>query len=252
MKFRNIKLITALWQDGVEEKALDAFNSAIKHFLQLAGVLPEYRQAYSYKRGIGYFWLLPFSPINTNEFIEKGREESEVEDHLNSAALLGAIIKDPANATDPKYNLMLVKEPLHWKSDSTRSVGGVGLKNRGAVVTYAHLTSLLEQQENERWEDRKKRLALFSLFVQMMFWHELGHVAELYPKTGPADPTDEELKNMHCQNDCVMYWQHSDDLFNRIKARSDAEAVWSNKKNKIFNPFCQECLAKLQEFFIKP
>jgi predicted Zn-dependent protease len=66
--------------------------------------------------------------------------------------------------------------------------------------------------------------------------HELGHVFGLLPGTSKQNPTDEELRQAHCLNECVMYWYLNSEFCEKIKAE----------------PFCPSCLEKLKQFFIEP
>ncbi len=83
--------------------------------------------------------------------------------------------------------------------------------------------------------ERKRKEYEFELITRMLAMHELGHVFGLFPGTNKVDPTDDELKAAHCQNDCVMWWQVDLERYKKI----------------VMHPFCQSCLAKLRQFFIE-
>lgn len=239
MTFRNIRPVHILWQKGIEVEMLSGVFSGVARTLVLAKVLHEFKLQHLGQRRQPN-WLRPDGTPAANQsldwHIELARLHSKEAGYLNSTMLLNSLRENPTNQTEPKYELAVVNEQLHWSDDSLREVGGVGRKGQGAVITLYHRLPLLEKIIWESDEENKKRRSRFLLDTQMLAMHELGHVFGLLQGTGNHNPTDEELKAAHCLNECVMYWRLDSKLCEKIKN----------------NPFCPSCLEKLKQFFIEP
>ncbi|MBI2037938.1 MAG: hypothetical protein HYT15_03380 [Candidatus Magasanikbacteria bacterium] len=234
MAFYKIKPITVLSQKGTGQLAQSVVDRAIITVLYAAGILEEYDRLFNSTVGNYVFQKTNFNP---RPHISKARRESIVAGHLNASSLLYSIKDDASRSKEERYDVTLVTEPLHWHNDSSRSVGGVGLENYGAVVTYSEVKQLLRPvngEDNRTAEENEDSIS--SLYLLMLTMHELGHIFGLFPYSGPANASDEDLKQAHCQNECVMYWTFNEEMLKKIRG-------W---------PFCPSCLAKLKEFFLKP
>lgn len=236
MSYPKIRPLHILWQEGITDGALNCVFLGILRTLSLAEVLENFpvrpfvqRRQKDWLRKSGR--LREYRSLDWH--IQEARIKSRLTGHLNSTALLNSLRNDPAYKTDPRYELVVVNEPLHWHDTSLRKVGGVGRQEQGALVTtYRHPPAT-----NESEESKKKRQSEFSLSIQMFVMHELGHVFGLFTKgTGKENPSDEELKASHCLNECVMYWRDDPELNKIIEGR----------------PFCLSCLEKLKDYFLEP
>lgn len=241
MPLRNIKPLHILWQQSALVGMLDGVIRGIVGVLSLAGVLQNFQLKYFCQRR-QRDWLSPTGRLNPYQSLDwhiwwaGNAHNSKLAGHLNSTALLNSLGENPAHATDPRYELVVVNEPLHWHATSLRKVGGIGRCGQGAIITVGNYLHLLQPVTGESDKEKEKRQFDFSLATRMLTMHELGHVFGLFPGTGKKNPTDEELKEAHCLNECVMHWKEDSDLERKIKDR----------------PFCPSCLEKLKQFFIKP
>ncbi|TSC83973.1 MAG: hypothetical protein G01um101413_776 [Parcubacteria group bacterium Gr01-1014_13] len=235
MSFRNIRPLHILWQDGIADEVINHVNSGIVGILSWAEVLGEIlpmhfvqrRQKNWLENGL----LAPYQSLDWH--IELARSNSKLAGHLNSTSLLNSLRENPTCTTDPRYELVVVNEPLHWHDTSLRKVGGIGRQEQGAVIT-AH-----RDLSADRWSEktqRKKELE-FPLSIQMFVMHELGHVFGLFTKgTAKENPSDDELRQSHCLNECVMYWRDDHELNKKIERQ----------------PFCPSCLKQLRNYFLEP
>ncbi len=236
MAFQNIKPINVLWQAETKKGTAAIVNSAIVYVLYLAGVLQEYERLYLGNRGGGYHTMFNHL-IKPDKYIEEARQKSIVPEHLSAITLLNAARNDQIRKPELGYDLMVIKEPLHWSPESTLPVIGVARANQGGIVSLAHILHLLQPVEGESEEDRQKRRSSFDLRLRMLIIHELGHEFDPSPDlNAPPNPTAQEMWALHCQNECVMHSSDSEELYNKIRLK----------------PYCPDCLAKLREFFRKP
>lgn len=235
MTFRNIRPVHILWQKTLGVGMLDGVASGIEQILSLAGVYQETQLEYHGKRRQPN-WRNPDGTLAAYQsldwHIELARTHSKEAGCLNSTVLLNSLRADPTHQT--RYELVVVNEPLR-SDDSLRKVGGIGRLNQGAVITLDGYLDLLQPVSGESEGDKKKRQLDYFFGTQKLAIHDLGHVLGLFPEApNKSDPTDEEIKETHCLNKCVMCWEIE---------------VWKNLKH---NPFCPSCLEKLQQFFIAP
>ena len=239
MPFRNIKPLHILWQQDIEKEMLRGVFLGIARVLLIAKIFQQFKLEHLGQQRHPY-WRSQAGALNPNQsldwHIELARKNSKRVGYLNSVALLNSLEDNPKHKTQLRYMLTVVNEPLHWSDTSLRTVGGIGRKEQGAVITLANHLHLLQPVAGENDEDKQKRRVHFWLSTQMLAMHELGHVFGLFIGTGGKDPTDQELKNAHCLNECVMYWREEDDLYKKIMGR----------------PFCPSCLEKVKQFFIAP
>lgn len=235
----NILPLQILWQRNLTARDLIGVFSGAAFVLSLADVFQEVKiKRLGQRREPN--WLVPggqfnsyFDPYKSLDWhIWMAQNHSKKLLHLNSAVLLDSLEKHPTFKTDPRYELVAVNEPLHWSDDSLRTVSGIGQVSHGAIINIGQYKPL----PGENAEENKKRWFSSLLTIQMITMHELGHVFGLFPGNNILNPTDDELKASHCQNDCVMWWQVNFALYQRITGR----------------PFCPSCLSKLKRFFIQP
>jgi hypothetical protein len=237
MSYRNIRPLHILWQEGISDGVLNCVFLGIMRTLSLAEVLEDFPLRFFTQRRESD-WLHKSGKLRAYRsldwHIQEARICSKLPGHLNSTVLLNSLRDNQTNQAEPRYELVVVKEPLHWHNTSLRKVEGIGRHEQGAVLTtYRHSSKKNDGSE----EEKKKRRLDFSLSMQMLVMHELGHVFGLFTKgTGKENPTDEEIKATHCLNDCVMYWQDDDELNKKIEP----------------HPFCPSCLEKLKEYFVEP
>jgi len=241
MAFPNIRPLHILWQHVLTVGMLDGITEGVKTILSLAGVANEIKVEYLGKRHQPHWLDQDGKLLNQYDdldwYIIWARNKSKEKGHLNSTALLNSLRDKPVRTeVNSMYELVVVNEPLHWHDTSTRKVGGIGRKGQGAIITTHSYLHFLVMNIGESEKDRKKRRSEFILATKMLTIHELGHVFGLFPGTGKEDPTDEELKESHCQDDCVMYWKLDAELNKKIEGR----------------PFCPSCLEKLKDYFLEP
>jgi hypothetical protein len=240
MPFRNIRPLHILWQDNINLGMLDGVTDGIITTLTLAGVFQEiYIKYLSTRRQPD--WRNQDGTLNAYQsldwHIEQARKSSKVPGQLNGAALLNSLRDDPGHQTEPRYELVVVKELLHCSDASLRKISGLARKGQGAVITLNHHLHLLQPVKGESKEDAEKRRLDYWLSTKMLEMHEDGHVFDLFSLgTDKEDPDDEDLLATHCLNDCVMHFYEDPE---RDKKVAD-------------NPFCTSCLEKLKEFFIEP
>ncbi len=224
MAFRNIRPLHVLWQEGITEEMLEGVKDGIRTTLALAGVSGEIAILYYGQRGKSD-WLEQRELINPYDnlgwHLWYAQEKSEVPDHLNSIALLNSLADNPGYEAEPRYELVVVKNPIH--SGNNPNLFGVGRHNQGAIVTLGDKLCLLDPVDKETDSEKRKRLYYYHLHTRLNTMHELGHVWGLCTR-----------QEAHCQNDCVMWWQENPELYNKIKN-------WA---------FCPECLVKLKQYFI--
>lgn len=240
MPLRNTKPLHVLWQPSATQRMLEGVTSGIKQAFRLIGLWSnEIKLEYLGQRRLPYWFTLTgalYPNFSLDWHIGIARTLSKVPDCLNSTALLDDLRNNPIYSHQQRYELVVVTEPLHWNNTSLRRVGGIGREGQGAIVTLHPYLHLLEPVPGESEENKKQREFAFHLFTQMITMHELGHVFGLFPGTSTPNPTDDELKAVHCQNECVMWWEVD---FARLKKIKD-------------KPFCPSCLAKLKKYFINP
>lgn len=125
MAFRNIRPLHILWQESAAVGILDGVSLGITRALSLAGVLQNFQLNYFGKRR-QHDWrnqdgtLKPYQSLDWH--IEQARKNSKVPGHLNSVALMNSLTENPACAIDPRYELVVVNEPLHWHNASLRAL----------------------------------------------------------------------------------------------------------------------------------
>lgn len=231
---RKLKPIRISTQGGIGEEHLDGIKRGIRRVLIRARVAEHIKLNEQWNwRDSDYCdenkTLMPYKSLEWH--INMARGASKVLGHLNAKILLNSFLEDPSYKTDIRYDLAIVNEPLHWSSDDNRIVIGVGRDGQGAVISIAYFTDFLLSAG----EDPKKN-SEFQLMTQMLVMHEFGHVFGLFPGNGKIKPTDEELRDTHCQNDCVMFWRIELERSKRIQSQ----------------PFCNSCIVKLKEYFENP
>ena len=254
MSFRNIRPLHILWQEGIELEELTGVLSGVAWILSLAGVTFEFELKYlaqrrqpdwhqdsvlnPYKSLDGYIHWSHLNPHQSLDwYVRWARINSRKAEHLNSKVLLDALGNNPTYETEPRYELVVVNEPLHFSSASLQTIGGIARRGQGAIISVHQHLHLLQRVWMKSRENTLKRKSRFLLSVQMLTMHELGHVFGLFPgNSKKEDLSDEELEASHCLKDCVMHFRENPE---RDKKIAD-------------NPFCSECLAKLKQFFIKP
>lgn len=229
MPFQNIKPIHILWQQTLKIGMLDGITSGIARVLSLAGVSKEFKLEYLAQRrqpdwrdknGL----LNPYKSLDWH--IEWARQKSKKPGYLNSSVLIDSLDNNTDHQTEPRYEVVVLNEPIYLQKNPDVSVFGVGRRGAAAVISLADYIELIEPIKRFR----------FLLATQMLTMHELGHVFGLFPGIGVKNQTEEELKNSHCLNECVMYWCESSELYKKIAHQ----------------PFCPSCLEKLRQFFIAP
>ena len=215
MAFQNIRPVHILSQEGIGKEKLLGVFSGIARALSLAGVFKvinmQYlgqRRHHNYRQPDGV--LMPNKSLDWH--IELARKNSQREGFLNSTVLLDSLKENWTSEANLRYELAVINEPLHYHSNAIRSVNGVGREGHGTVISL-HPYRLLLQPD-------------FLLRTQMLTMHELGHVFGLFTEVGSQDPTDEEMKKMHCQNNCAMHIYREIDQEREIRNR----------------PFCPSCL----------
>lgn len=238
MSFRNIRPLHILWQEGTDVRMRYGVCCGIIRVLCLAGVFSKFRIEHLAQRRqpnwrLKNGMLLTYQSLDWH--IEWARFLSNNPGHLNSKVLLDSLKDSPTYQTGEKYELVVVNEPLHFTTSCIRTISGVARQGQGAIISVNPHLHLLQPLRGESDADKNKRQLNFGLSTQMLTMHELGHVFGLFKGTGTENPTDEELKKSHCLNECVMQFRESTE---RDKKITD-------------NPFCQSCLIKLKQFFIK-
>ncbi|MEK7500734.1 MAG: hypothetical protein AAB642_01255 [Patescibacteria group bacterium] len=240
MPFRNIKPLHILWQQDLGKGMLSGVFFGIARVLLLAKVSQQIKLKHLGKRrqpnwlGKDGATLTMYQSLDWH--IGWARKNSKKARHLNSVVLLDSLKDNPTYETEPRYELVVVNQPLHWSDTSLRTVSGVGRKNQGAIISLASHLHLFQPVIGESDGDKMKRRIRFWLATQMLAMHELGHIFGLFPGTSAKDPSNQELKEAHCLNQCVMYWQEDTGLERKI---------WHK-------PFCPSCLEKLKQFFVEP
>lgn len=237
-----------LWQDSLTLDKLGGVNAGIKQILELAGISQELPVHYLWQRR-QLDWLIQRGPVNARDYKEyqsldwhiyRAGTFAQIPGHLNSLMLMNTLGQDPTHATKPRYELVVVNQPLHWNALSLRIMAGVANRHqRTAIIDVSPFLYLLYPPPNgevESDEIKKEKAFAFHLVTWMLTMHELGHVFGLGTETNSLDPTDNDFKIAHCQNECVMYWMGSLDLYKKI----------------IKQPFCEECKKGLKQHFVIP
>ncbi len=239
MSYRNIRPLHILWQKNLDIAMLEGVTSGIRSVLSLAGVGEEVRLRYLAQRRQSE-WInkdgtfIEYRSLDWH--IEHARQKSNELGYLNSTALLNSLWYNEFCPADARYDLVVLNEPLHWHENSQRKVAGIGRPNQGSVITIGKYVNLLQPTRRETSWQKEKRQFNFFLATRILTMHELGHVFGLFPGTDKEDPTDDELKESHCPNQCAMYWRLDIKLIKKIAGQ----------------PFCQSCLEELKKFFITP
>ena len=239
MTLRNVWPLQVLWQENISGEMLYGVAAGINRVLSLAGVHKEFKIEYLAQRRQPEYLnpdgtLKPYQSLDWH--IDLAEKNRKLAGHLNCLRLLDSLLGNPNYETEPRYELVVVKEPLHWSDTSVIVVNGIGRKGQGAVITLADYLDLLQPILREKEGDRKKRQADFLFGTQRRTIHEIGHFFGLFPGIDSLNPTDEERKWSHCLNECVMYWRDDANLHKKIQD----------------NPFCPSCLEKLKQYFIEP
>lgn len=242
MSLRNIRPLQILRQNGVDMEVLDGLASGLAYILWLANVWQEFFKnnlIQDLKNRQESDWCKPNGMLEAHKsldwYIWWAYMEKRKDGYLNSTALLDALREHPTFEQEPRYELVVLKDLIHHSYASLRGVGGVGRSGQGAIITTYYHRHLLIPIEGESERNKKERLNNFSLGIQMLTMHELGHVFGLWPGTGKENPSDEELKESHCQNECVMSWRAQENFGKKIRHK----------------PFCDDCVIKLKEYFIE-
>jgi len=237
MPFQNIKPLHILWQDTLEIGILDGIVSGIDCILASAGVSKKIKLEYLGKRRQPD-WLSqngtilnPYQSLDWH--IELARKNSKQAGYLNSIVLIDSFLDNPTYKTEPRYELVVVSEPLH--SGNISRIFGVGRRGQGAIISLDSHLYLLQPVAEETDENKKNRQFNFWLGTKLNTIHELGHAFGLFPGIGVENPTEEQREKAHCPNECVMYWRENDDLYKKIADE----------------PFCPSCREKLKEYFAK-
>lgn len=232
MTIHSIHSVHIMWQKGIEEEMLGGVFSGVADVLFLAGVYNEFRIEHLEQRRQSDWLnadgsLKPYQSLDWH--INMARQNSKIDGTLNSEILLNSLRENPSHETEPRYEVVVVKEPIHCGNN--RNFFGIARQNQGAVVTLHHHLSLLNAKPivGETNEDRNKRRFYYWLFTKLNTMHELGHVRGLFVKDSTENATPEERWRAHCLNECVMYWEQNFALYNEIQNR----------------PFCQSCLEEL-------
>lgn len=240
MPLRNILPLHILRQENIPHEYTDGIWMGIARVLLLAEVYTEFEIKHlNQRRDRKHISpdgnvLVPHRSLDW--YIDIARQESKKDGYLNSLKLLNSLRSHPTFDKKPRYELVILKEPLHFSNESQRHILGIGRRGQGAVISLSYYLPLLQPVPGETAEYREKRIYNFLLHTKMLVMHELGHVFGLFPGTGKTDPTDQELKESHCQNECVMYWEENAALHEKIAKK----------------PFCSSCEEKLKQFFITP
>ncbi len=236
MRHRRVQPIHILWSPDIQPDMLHGVLSAIDRVLLLANIPHKFRlENLGQRRLPGWLnqvnMLPPF--LSFDWHIAFAKRKSQIDNHLNSVALLDSLQASPFYKEEPKYELAVVREPLHYSSDSLRLIDGIARHGQGAVITlHDQLKRFSYPGPGENPIERQRREFCFWIAVHMLALHEFCHVLGLFPGTDAKDPTDEELKNAHCQNEkCVMWWR---------------EPEYYSEDTQI-NPLCPTCLQKLKE-----
>lgn len=235
MTSQNIRPLHILWQETLEIGMLDGVISGAECILSSAGVSKKIKLEYMGKRrqpnwlSHGGTVLNPYQSLDWH--IETARKNSKSPGHLDGITLLDSFLENPANKTDPRYELVILNEPVHSSNNST--IFGIAYKNQVAIVSLNSHLSLLQAKPDESAEAKEKRLFNFWLGTKLNTMHELGHVFGLFPGNGAQ--TEQEREQAHCLNECVMYWREDNGLYEKIADQ----------------PFCPSCLEKLKRYFSK-
>lgn len=235
MTSQNIRPLHILWQETLDIDQLDGAISGAECVLSSAGVSKEIKLKYVGRRrqpdwlSQGGTVLNPYQSLDWH--IETARKHSDHVGYLNGATFLDSLQANPSHEIDQRYELVILKEPIH--SGNHSKIFGVGRKGQGAIISLDSHLSLLQAKPDESAEAKEKRLFNFWLDTKLNAMHELGHVFGLFPGNGAQ--TEQERERAHCLNECVMYWLEDDGLYEKIADR----------------PFCPSCLEKLKKYFSK-
>ncbi len=238
MSFQNTRPLQVLWQIGIEKEMLAGVFSGIKRVLSLAGVANEIKVEHLGQRRQPDWRnqertsLSPYQSLDWH--LKEARLNRKKMGYLNSSVLLNTLVDHPTYKTEPRYELVVVKEPLHSTGDPPKTIGGAALQEKSAVLTLDGYLNLLQPKAGEKDENRKKRQAYFFLATEMLTIHELCHIFKLFSGISPVNQTDEEIKKVHCANKCVMCWEVN---------------VWMQIADQ---PLCPSCLETLPKFFLAP
>mgnify|MGYP001598158282 CR=1 FL=1 len=233
MPLKNIRPLHILWQETLDIGQLDGAIAGAECALSSAGVSKEIKLKYMGQRRQPD-WLsqngIVLNPYQSLDWhIETARKYSDHTGYLNGATLLDSLRDNPSQETDPRYELVILKKPIH--SGNHSKIFGLGRKGQGAIISLDSHLSLLQAKPDESAEAKEKRLFNFWLSTKLNAMHELGHVFGLFP--GNSAQTELERERAHCLNKCVMYWQEYGDLYEKIANQ----------------PFCPSCLEKLKKYF---
>lgn len=214
-----------MWQEGVTDSEMLGVCLGIVEALFGADmtfrVETKYRHVYreaGYRNVIGL--LEPHASIDW--YVEEGRTASMLKGHLNGSAIMDALAAHPNRKKLEWWDVVVVREPLHWHDKNKHVVIGLGARH-GALVSVHHYRTISKSKEEfQRW-------------VKLTTIHELGHMFGLFVGWyGKKNPTDAEIDAAHCRNICVMRSRDDQALVNQL----------------LTNPFCHSCLTKLRSFFL--
>jgi len=78
-------------------------------------------------------------------YIDLAKQHSKKPWHLNSLRLLNSLLENPNYKTEPRYEFLVVREPLHWSDASDRVVNGIGRKLEERIKHQPFCQTCLEK-----------------------------------------------------------------------------------------------------------
>lgn len=212
--------IRLMYQEGVTSLEAQAAEAGINSFLFEADLTFQIKiERLGVFRNKGYIedihgTLVPHESVDY--YVDVGRDASIVESYLNGQAMVNALAEHPDRKGGLCWDVVVVREPMHWTSTSTRSIIGLGPRH-GALITVAYhrLVSRNDEELGRR--------------IKLLLMHELGHALGLFLGPFSDTMTDKQIQALHCQNLCVM----------RSGGPERLNAL-------IIRPFCHSCRALLR------
>lgn len=239
MKEDMLKPVYIMWQEGVEDRYIDAVEDGVLAVFRTVGIsaVPDLlvRRKGAWREDA---MTMPDGSIvvgaGVSAWVAAARSASAVQGYLNASHLLDLLKRDPwPQNTHPHYSILVVREDIYRhrvdKDGKTHNdlVSGLARGGIGAVVT----NSGAYKTESDRMQS-----------VAFSVMHEMGHIFGLFLPLAPSGRTQaietHEVYGTHCSNPCVM-----------MRGTYEALDIAHHLRSQ---PFCRLCKIELSAYFFPP